>query len=303
MLSTRSPWEHTKEERYHPVPRNLFPKTNKQLTDEWARNTYRYFRCFDDSVPATQWEKEEDLEKWRERAILLMDEIKELGYVEAKNEIVRLANNHFKLTRVNNGQKFINVTDVVELYQNPEFYFSDLEHNRYMLYMFQYGIFRNTHNTWLLETAYRWMHAHKVVYLDPSTSKPSTKTKKGFLQELLHQKASNTIQDKFLKVCRTYLGQHLLCRDRVHRSKKTDCDYFQKLTFMNYSAYLVYDRDHEINKKVSTTDPTLKLQNSLKFVTDSGMTKDDVLKVIRDYFKADGTYKNNCVLTFMTEFY
>lgn len=291
MMGFQSPWGNADTTPLNEIPRDLFPKSHRNINKEWCRRTFKYFHCFDSSVQSKVFSNDDELAKWESCALSLMDEIKEKGFLEAKNEIVRVAKKRFNLKTIDN-KEIVNWEDVVSLFKSPQWYNQDVDHKRYILYMFQYGIFRSTSNTWMHEAAYDWMYAHKVTYKPLKNPKPKGKTKKGFLHELLHLKASNTIQDRFMKTCKRYLGQHLLCRDRVPTNKKVNSTEYQELTFLNYTAYLVIDMDHKNNILVANQDPKKRVHNSITYAIQNGLTKNDIISICQSFFESNGKNQN-----------
>ena len=300
-LSIASPWQR-KSERFNPIPQDLLPKTTAQLNEAWANKTYKYFCHFDDTVGSKVVNDSDDLLKWKTCAIGLMTDLKARGLSAARNEIVRVAKNTFKLESHLNKQ-IVCFEDVVNLFQDADWYFDDLEYNRNMLYVFQYGIFRNGNNTWLHDASYDWMSDYKVVYEDqvptyqdkentPSPSKtPKPKSKKGFILELLHLKASNTIQDRFLRTTRKYLGQHLLCRNKKQHNKVSTCANGpepQLLTFNHYNAWLVLDPTHKYNLERCGKDSTSKLTESVQYAIQGGMSKESIMQLINNCYEQLG---------------
>ena len=76
FLSTRSPWEKTTGDEHFPVPKNLFPKSTQQVDhEEWQKSTYQYYSCFDGNIRSRQYECEEDLSKWKQFAVTMIDEL------------------------------------------------------------------------------------------------------------------------------------------------------------------------------------------------------------------------------------
>ena len=284
MLSSATPWSYGQEDRLRQIPRDLFPKTNKKINKEWCENTYKYFHLFDSSVPGETYRNDDDLLKWETKAVELMDEIKERGFSEAKDEIVRLAKDRYKLKTLDN-KDIVNFEDVVALFRSPEWYYNKVDHKRYMLYMFQYGIFRTSCNTWMHEAAYDWMYSYKITFEPEGTLKKQNK--KGFVFELLHIKASNTIQDRFLKTCQRYLGEHLLCRNRLPE-KKNDTTQYKELTFLNYTAYLVINKNHKNNIGYRMNDPKVRMQDSLSFAKANGMSKHEIMMLCESLFHDNG---------------
>ena len=281
------PW-FRKDEEYNIIPRNLLPKTTNKITLDWSRKTYKYFHCFEPSVTSKIINNDEDLRTWQAYAIKLMTELKALGLAEARNEIVRVALNTFRIDLTNNKKnkkKAIETfDDVAALFEDEEWYFEDEDYNRRMLYVFQYGIFRNGYNGWLHTTALNWMEDYKITYEDPvELSTPSTvpkpKTKKGFVLELLHIKASNTIQDRFLRTTRKHLGQHLLCRKKIPDTLPNESSP-KLLTFNNYNAYLIVNSNHRCYVERHQVPPETKVKESVKYAITNGMSQEKLLQLV-----------------------
>ena len=113
-----SPWQR-KGEKFDAIPRDLLPKTTNKITDNWSRDTYKYFHCFDATVDSRIIRNEDDLRHWQTYAIKLMTELKNLGLAEARNEIVRVAKETFKLTN-KNGSQLQTFEDVATLFEDAE---------------------------------------------------------------------------------------------------------------------------------------------------------------------------------------
>ena len=284
------PWER-KGEKYNTIPRDLLPKSTNKINDEWSQKTYQYFHCFDSNVKSEIIRDAEDVRQWQACAIKLMNELKDLGLAEARNEIVRLCRNTFKITH--KGEDEITEFDhVAALFEDDEWYFEDEDYNRRMLYVFQYGIFRNGYNGWLHTTSMNWMRQYKIKYEEsvPSATFPTTpkpKTKKGFILELLHIKASNTIQDRFLRTTRKKLGQHLLCRKKIPDTLPNELSP-QLLTFNNYNAYLIVNTNHRCYIERNTATPESKLKTSVRNAIEKGMSQTTLMQLVASCYEEHG---------------
>ena len=158
--------------------------------------------------------------------------------------------------------------------------------------MFQYGIFRNGYNGWLHTTALNWMEDYKVIYKDPlEMSTPSTvpkaKTKKGFVLELLHIKASNTIQDRFLRTTRKHLGQYLLCQKKIPDSLPNESSP-KLLTFNNYNAYLVVNSSHQCYVERHQELPETKVKASVQYAIAKGILQEKLMELIASCYDGEG---------------
>ena len=284
------PWQ-PKGEKFNSIPRDLLPKSTNKITDEWSHDTFKYCYCFDATVESRIINKADDLRHWQSCAIKLMNELKNLGLAEARNEIVRLANRTFKITN-KDGSAITTFEEVAALYEDKEWYYEDEDYNRRMLYVFQYGIFRNGYNGWLHNAALNWMEDYKVVYEEyvpqsTQTIGPKPKTKKGFILELLHIKASNTIQDRFLRTTRKKLGQHLLCRNKIPEPLPNELSP-KLLTFNNYNAYLIINKTHECYVEKYAETPQNKIKASVRYAISKGVTQEALLQLISSCYDNQG---------------
>ena len=281
-VSNNQPWFDGEKTNYNVIPKNLLPK-NRNITDnrQWLRSTYQYFRCFDKSVTSNTPRNEEDLTKWGDCAVKLIEELKEIGYAEAKNEIVRIANARFELKTIDEKQ-IRKWTDVVTLFSDSEWFFRNVEKHRFILYYFQYGIFRSAYNNWLVDASYNWMRKYEVIYDESKNheKKTNAKTKKGFVQELLHGKASNSIQDRFMRVTKHNLGQYILCRKKERNDEENKYIQIEEMTFMNFSAYIVIEKDHPCNVNGNNIDPIKKIEKCVNFALKKGINKAEIMRSI-----------------------
>ena len=286
---SKHPWPFPNGENNHAIPRNLLPKlAHHTENDKWAQETYQYFHCFDANVKSTTFKDDDDLQKWRNCAVSMIDNLKEIGFVEAKNEIVRVAKDLFHL-RLNKETPIRKWTDVVNKFADADWYYSNVEAHACMLYFFQYGIFRNGYNNWLLQASYDWMQKHKVVYYDDNDKKQQrSKGKKGFVLELLHAKASNSIQDRFLRMSRAHLGQYILCRKRFKDDTNNEHVEIKEMTFMKFNAYVVTDYGHNyfVNKK----NPLTNISNCIDYALKHGTSKSEIMRFIHSHLNECGEF-------------
>ena len=288
-LSTQSPWLIANTSNYNIIPKNLLPKSaNQTENEEWLRDTYQYYSCFDKTVKSKAYKDDEDLQKWRNCAVRLIEDLKAIGYAEAKNEIVRIANDRFELKTIDN-KPIRKWTDVVTLFTDSAWFFSNVQKHRFILYYFQYGIFRNAYNNWLLEAGFDWMRKYEVMYNENNhDKKQSAKTKKGFVQELLHGKASNSIQDRFLRITRRHLGQYILCRKRGQTDEEHRVLRVEEMTFMNYNAYVMIDKEHPLSIDGNDFDPMTRIGNCINYALNRGTSKSDIMKFIESRLWTNG---------------
>ena len=176
--TTKSLWMVANSRNFDPIPRSLLPKFSHHTNnDQWLKDTYQYFHGFNKSVKKDVHKMEEDLQKWKSCAVSLINNLKDTGLSYAMNKIVRCAQMRFELT-TKKGFPIMKWTDVVTLFQDHEWYYSNVEKHKRILYFFQYGIFCSGHNNWLIEASYNWMQQHEVVYNDMDMKQKNTKTKR-----------------------------------------------------------------------------------------------------------------------------
>ena len=116
----------------------------------------------------------------------------------------------------------------------------------------------------------------------------NTKTKKGFVQEILHAKASNTIQDRFLRITRKNLGKHILCRNKKDIDANDTSLKITEMTIMNYNAYLVEDKLHSC--KIIKNDPKSKIGHIVNEALNNGISKMDIMQYIKSYLADHGKF-------------
>ena len=295
---SRHPWPFPNGENKRAIPKDLLPKfAHYTENNKWAQETYQYFHLFDENVKSTTFKDDNDLQKWKNCAVSMIDDLKEIGFVEAKNEIVRVAKDQFHL-RVGNDKQICKWTDVVNKFADADWYYSNVEAHACMLYFFQYGIFRNGYNNWLLQASYNWMQKNNIVYDDNDNQQQRTKTKKGFVLEILHTKASNSIQDRFLRITRAHLGQYILCRKRFKYDKNNEHVEVKEMTFMKFNAYVVTDYAHSYF--ANKNNPLDKISNCINHALKHGTTKAEIMRFIESHLN---NYGENICLFFLIKYY
>ena len=135
------------------------------------------------------------------------------------------------------------------------------------------------------------MQKHKVVYYDDNDKKQQrTKGKKGFVLEILHTKASNSIQDKFLRITRAHLGQYILCRKRFKDDTNNEHVEVKERTFMKFNAYVItdYTHSHFVNKK--NYNPFTSISTCIDYALKHGTSKLQIMRFIESHLNNCGEY-------------
>ena len=111
---------------------NLFPMTEKQLTLQWAKDTYSSFYLFDNHVVSSCYSSDDELHQWIIKAKYLLKDIKTQGSQAGQKEVLRIACEVYNLylpyktaSFVSAPQKPLNSQEVVAIISDPEWYFED----------------------------------------------------------------------------------------------------------------------------------------------------------------------------------
>ena len=91
-----------------------------------------------------------------------------------------------------------------------------------------------------------------------------------------------------MKTCKTFLGQHLLCRDRLPKDKKSNFIVYEECKFLNYTAYLVIDLKHQNNSEEAVGDPQARLESSVDYAISKGYSKEVILQICTEAMTKHG---------------
>ena len=153
------------------IKQDLFPINEKEITEEWAKETYNHCHLFCKEVTGTVWDSYEDLKHWMSTAIKLMKDIKFQGVKAGKDRIVHLAIHKYNLTIPSKGKGLleksmspVNLEDVVEIISDPEWYNENTFEKQDIIHDLIYGITRKGNNFWLITAEKIWMEKYNVFY-------------------------------------------------------------------------------------------------------------------------------------------
>lgn len=207
------------------ISRDLLPVNEKEITEQWAKETYNHCHLFTTEVTGTVWESHQDLKKWMYVAKNLMKDIKCHGVEAGRERIVHLANHKYNLTLpsdqnglINESLAPVNINDVVEIVSNPSWYNDNKYDKQNIIHDLIYAITRKTNNFWLITAEKKWMQKHNVTY-GFKRSKRITESR-GFVYKLMNSIFSNTTIRMFKRAMLSSLGEYISVRDNAKLLKK-----------------------------------------------------------------------------------
>ena len=104
-LTSQSPRLIANSSNHNVIPKNLLLKSVHQNGNEqWLRRTYQYYSCIDKTVKSKGYKDDEGLQQQRNCVVMMIDDLKNIGYAKAKNEIVRITNDRLELKTIDNKQ-------------------------------------------------------------------------------------------------------------------------------------------------------------------------------------------------------
>ena len=145
------------------IPMDLFPVSDKKLTNDWARNTYGWCHLFDENCETLVPRDDDDIINWLRKAKEIRDELQNIGNRLGEKQILYLAKNIFQLKM--SGTISVSPTkimDVVSIYADHEYYNQYKDKNIQELYQLVYGLTRNGGNSWLINAETDWMQGRNI---------------------------------------------------------------------------------------------------------------------------------------------
>ena len=273
------------------IPRHLIPVSERDITDQWAMDNYRY-RCHFNCTVSNPIAGETEIKEWRKEARSISDILKRDGIMHAENEVISLCNTRYahKLT---NGP-VANVYDIVKLFDDNASIQDD--HNTFldMLHMFQYGIFRCAYNAWAVDAASSWLEQRNLAY-EPGPDSVKRKGK-GFVYKLLVNRASNTICVRFQKLSLRLYNEYVIVRDKKIEDKRQNFDIIPHVFNLSYRGYIMQSKQSNGNLKsdeLSVEDKTSVLDLVRKAVQ-CGETVETIKTILQNHI--DEKMKGNTFL-------
>ena len=166
------------------IPKDLFPVTDNDFSDSWARRTYAYAHLFAE-VSDSLTPKEEDIHIWRNRALQVRLELSEIGK-EAGNEMVlEVANVQYNMKIKETDISPNCIQDVLSIIGDQDWYNDNKRARINQIYMMMYGITRQGFNDWLLNLEKKWLQKMNLTYIGRTGRQDSTYNSRGFIYALL----------------------------------------------------------------------------------------------------------------------
>ena len=246
------------------IDSDLFPMTEKQLTLDWAQQTYSNFHFFDKNVTTTSYCSNEDLQQWILKAKSLMRDIKIKGSHAGRTELVRIACNDYNLYLpqktadfVSVPQKPLNIQEVVAIVSNPQWYYANKSFNQNVIHHLVYGLTRKSNNLWLIDAEREWLNNHQVTYNYANCTRITDS--RGFVYKLMNSTFSNTISKMFKRAMVSKLGEYITVRDKDQMILKIDSG--ERLDLVYEPRSFKHGKGIVISKKDNDTSYLPNTQN------------------------------------------
>ena len=228
------------------VPKKLLHINETAYTDKWAKDNYQFFHLFDRSInwvaPRQGILGNEDLINWKNKAISLAYNIKNKGLIAGRKEMVRIANEEYGLTvpgRVSSDNTCKDIDDIFCIIGNREWYFSDVEYSRNVIYHLLYLISRPGYNSWLINAEKEWMVEHGVSYETKELNKNNYSHAKGFVYSIMNSTFANTTQKAFRKKLLFLYQEFITVRNRKKFAVSQDFVFVPYVFKNTYKGYIV----------------------------------------------------------------
>lgn len=279
------------------IDSDLLPMTEKQLTINWAKQTYTNFHLFDKQVTSTSYSTNEDLQRWILTAKKLMRDIKMKGSHAGRNEVVRIASTEYNLFLphktgefISEPQKPLNIQEVVAIVSNPDWYFSNKLVHQSIIHHLVYGITRKTNNLWLIDAEREWLNTHQVKYTYANCKRITDS--RGFVYKLMNSTFSNTITKMFKRAMVSKLGEYITVRDKDQMVLKIDngerCDLiYEPRSFKHGKGIVISNKIKDTSLSSTNKDTVLngfQLSVWVKQCISSGMTWPQVCSRVQNIY-------------------
>ena len=233
------------EPKLSPVPPNLIPTDSRSINHEWAEKTYQYSYLFGrNSTLSNRDEDDQKIQAWIDYGLHLQNELRELGVRKAHEKIITMFRDYL-VYMPGSTQLPTNIDDVLVIINDKEWYTTQQDTKQKLIHMITYGIFRKGNNNWAFKASKEWLFKYHIRIDEKelyTSSRTSTRQKKGFVYTNLVQRASNSIADRVQKNMISSHGHYIAVR------KKTSCENnskyrYEKKNFNHFEAYIVYPSD------------------------------------------------------------
>jgi len=238
------------------VPHDLIPTNATQFTSQWATDTFKYAHIFVSSIVGWVFQNEEELHLWIAKARELSEELKAFGFAATVNYICKdMENRGITLPDSNNCPK--NYNDIFVIFENEEWYKSNLTLSRETIFRYCWGIFRRGSDEWIHEHISNWLN-QKGISIMYDTNKRNTR--KNFVYANFCKKICTCLSDRIIHVMTRRYGEYLC----VRKSKRDDIAH-KEMCMMGHKCWLVtikQQQQHEGEDEDRTEDLKRKI-NSL----------------------------------------
>ena len=222
------------------VPSNLIPTTYKSMTDEWSKQTYKYFHCFDQSILTVAYADTKDLELWKKAALEIQCEIKRFGVTETVKRIcANMEKRGIKLPKSSNTPTCID--DVFAVFSNKEWYKNNTTQARELIYRYCWGNFKNGNDEWIHDHVSDWLEKKglTVFYVrtkigSPDEGNVQRNNRKNFVYTNFCKKICTLLSDRIISSMKRCHGEYLCTR-----IKPNNTFLYQRIDHVGGKCYIV----------------------------------------------------------------
>lgn len=274
------------------IPLKFLPVNDLHYTTRWAQETYCYRHLFDPTTRCESYKSDEEVEDWRLQALQIMREIKHIGIAHGRNEIVKLARDHYQMIMRQSGNyKPTNIDDVMSIITDEDWYMSNKTLKQNIVYHLMYGLTRSGMNGWLLEQERKWMRDHQLEYEKDTVGIRKTRLR-GFVYSIMNCQFSNSTIKLFHSVMRRKYGEYITVR-RPSKNLSSNISY-TKRNFLGGGGYIVTFKDKD-KIKVDESDLEKVESMGLKWINlckTRELTLLEIHELVDDMYDDEGCNSN-----------
>ena len=293
-------FEPDQEHVWRLIPLKFLPINDHQYTTTWAEDTYCYRYLFDDQTTSESYKSDLEVEEWRLQALQIMREIKHIGIAQGRNEIVKLARDHYCMTMPYAGNyKPTNIDDIMSIVTDEDWYESNKTLKQNIIYHLMYGLTRSGMNGWLMEQERKWLQEHRLQYAKDTVGIRKTRLR-GFVYSIMNCQFSNSTIKLFHNVMRRKYGEYITVR-KPSSVLSSNINYMER-NFLGGNGYIVSckNRDEIIHKADQDQVDTIGLK-WIMLCKEEHLTLLDIHEMVDEMY--DNTIKehektsNNAIMT------
>ena len=204
------------------VPSNLIPVQANQITNEWAKETFKFAHIFVDDINTRAYNEDTDthLDLWKAKARQIQEELKARGievtitYIcnDMKNKNIAFTNTSPTIS-----------DDIFQILCDTDYYENNKVMARERIYYYCWGIFRVGRNEWIHDQVRKWLD-EKALILDYTKNQSGRFTRKNFVYSNFCKKVGTMLSDRIIATMSRNFGEYLCCRLKGPRENINYCE-------------------------------------------------------------------------------